>query len=82
MKGRISKVIAATTAASMVCEVPLPAVEELVAPDCVDPMTFEEDELKEAACDLPQFFLMEGYIPEIQDANSPYAGHPEREYPI
>lgn len=82
MKGGISKVIAATTVASMVCEVSFPAVEEFVAPDCIDSMTFEEDDLKEAVCDLPQFSLMEGYIPEIRDASSSYAGHPEREYPI
>ena len=92
MKDGIGKVIAVTAAASMVCEVPLPAmVDEVVVADPRDPGTDAfVDELEQAlgreiaidAGDLPQAFEHETYLPETQDPDAPQApSRPEWDYP-
>lgn len=83
MKDGISKVIAATAAASLVCEVPLPAMtEELIVADQVESLTPEQIALQAALRDLPQDFVNEAYLPETQEANaSQVARRPDREFP-
>lgn len=92
MKGSVSKAIAATAAASMACEVPLPAVADEVV--VANPGGLGDDLLAEALeavaghelaaepGDLPQAFMNEGYLPETQDPDAPQAARrPDREYP-
>ncbi len=83
MKGSVGKVIAATAAASLVCEVPLPALaQEYISADRADSMTPEEIALESALRDLPQTFVHEGFLPEAADAHAQAYRRPEREYPL
>lgn len=84
MKDGIGKVIAATAAASMVCEVPLPAMAgELVFAEQVEPSTPEEVAVEEALRNLPQDLVNEAYLPETGDAAASQTHRrPEREYPL
>ena len=81
MNGSIGKVVAAATAASLACEVPLPAVVDEVV--VAHPRDLGADVLAEALeaatgrevsidpGDLPQVVVNEAYLPETHDPAAP-----------
>ena len=92
MNGSIGKVVAAATAASLACEMPLPAiVDEAVAenPGGLGDDAFAEAieaalgrEIATDPGDLPQGFVHEGYLPESPNPDAPQGPRrPEREFP-
>ncbi len=83
MNGGIGKAIAATTAVSLACEVPLPAlVDEVVVAEQAEPLTLGNVEFEVTVRDLPQAFANEGYLPETSDPDAPRAGRRAvREFP-
>ncbi|EQI01736.1 UNVERIFIED_ORG: putative beta-ketoacyl synthase [Clostridioides difficile F501] len=92
MNGNVSKVIAATAAASLACEVPLPAlVDEVVvaSPRDLGTDAFAEEpgrvlgrEVATDPADLFPVITHEAYLPETHDPEAPQAPRrPQREYP-
>ena len=92
MNGNVSKVIAATAAASLACEVPLPAlVDEVVvaSPRDLGTDAFAEElgrvlgrEVATDPADLFPVITHEAYLPETHDPEAPQAPRrSQREYP-
>lgn len=83
MNNGIGKVVAAAAAASLACEVPLPALAgEAVVAEQAEPLTLGNVEFEVTVQDLPQAFANEGYLPETQDAEAPQSDRrPERDFP-
>ena len=92
MTGNVSKVIAATAAASLACEVPLPAlVDEVVvaSPRDLGTDAFAEElgrvlgrEVATDPADLFPVITHEAYLPETHDPEAPQSPRrPQREYP-